>query len=123
MIRAKKKSLLDFEGEMLYQGRDDKTWVILTKNINTIRVFFGREGDLPAGGDVDSDVVEQRNASKVVLDCDAGAGKSSDPVVSTASSLQVPCDPETNSIFEAQSKPADKRKTRLSNNNLKSSFR
>ena len=114
MIRAKKKSLLDFDGEMLYQGRDDKAWVILIKNINTIRVFFGREGDLPAGGDVDSDVMEQRNASKVVLDCDAGAGKSSDSVVSTANSLQVPCDPDTNSIFEAQSKPADKRKTRLS---------
>ena len=113
---------------MLYQGKDDKTWVILTKNINTIRVFFGREGDLPAGGEVDRDVMEQRIASKVVVeDCDAGAGKKNDSVVSTATanSLQVPCacDPETISILEAQSKPTDKRKTRLSNNNLKSSFR
>lgn len=113
---------------MLYQGKDDKTWVILTKNINTIRVFFGREGDLPAGGEVDRDVMEQRIASKVAVeDCDAGAGKKNDSVVSTATanSLQVPCacDPETNSILEAQSKPTDKRKTRLSNNNLKSSFR
>jgi len=128
LIRAKKKSLLDFEGEMLYQGKDDKTWVILTKNINTIRVFFGREGDLPAGGEVDRDVMEQRIASKVAVeDCDAGAGKKNDSVVSTATanSLQVPCacDPETISILEAQSKPTDKRKTRLSNNNLKSSFR
>ena len=111
---------------MLYQGKDDKTWVILTKNINTIRVFFGREGDLPAGGEVDRDVMEQRIASKVVVeDRDAGAGKKNDSVVSTANSLQVPraCDPETISILEAPSKPTDKRKTRLSNNNLKSSFR
>ena len=115
---------------MLYQGKDDKTWVILTKNINTIRVFFGREGDLPAGGEVDRDVMEQRIASKVVVeDCDDGAwaGKKNDSVVSTATAntLQVPraCDPETNSILEAQSKPNDKKKTRLSNKNLKSSFR
>ena len=45
---------------MLYQGKDDETWVLLTKSINTIRVFFGREGDLAAGGEVDSDVIESR---------------------------------------------------------------
>ena len=103
---------------MLYQGRDDNTWVILTKNINTIRVFFGREGDLPSGGEVDSDVMDMRNTTKVVLDnCDAGLGRRTDSDVST-NSLQVPGD------CEAHSKPPDdKRKTRLSNKNLKSSFR
>merc|ERR1712137_118947 len=90
LIRAKKKSLLDFEGEMLYQGRDDNAWVILTKNINTIRVFFGREGDLPFGGEVDSDVMDMRSTTKVVLDnCDAGAGRRTGSGVST-NSLQVP---------------------------------
>ena len=110
---------------MLYQGRDDNTWVILTKNINTIRVFFGREGDLPSGGEVDSDVMDMRNTTKVVLDnCDAGLGRRTDSDVSTKS-LQVPgASAGTHRDCEAQSKPPDdKRKTRLSNKNLKSSFR
>ena len=110
---------------MLYQGRDDNTWVILTKNINTIRVFFGREGDLPSGGEVDSDVMDMRNTTKVELDnCDAGLGRRTDSDVST-NSLQVPgASAGTHRDCEAQSKPPDdKRKTRLSNKNLKSSFR
>ena len=69
LIRARKKSLLTFEGEMLYQGKDDETWVILTKSINTIRVFFGREGDLAAGGEVDSDVIHSRQGWTFCLIC------------------------------------------------------
>ena len=106
---------------MLYQGRDDNTWVILTKNINTIRVFFGREGDLPSGGAVDTDVMALRDATKVVVeDSEAGAAKRTDSDVST-NSLQVP-GAETNRDSDSKP-PEDKRKTRLSNKNLKSSFR
>jgi len=56
LIRARKRDLLDFEGEMLYQGKDDETWVVLTKNINTINVYFGRDGNVPMGGNVDPSV-------------------------------------------------------------------
>jgi hypothetical protein len=48
--------LLDFDGEMLYQGRDDEKWVVLAKNINTIHVYFGRDGNIPGGGEVDPSV-------------------------------------------------------------------
>ena len=51
MIRARKKELLTFEGEMLYQGKDDEQWISLTKSINSIREYFGRDGDIPGGGD------------------------------------------------------------------------
>ena len=61
LIRARKKDLLTFNGEMLYQvvchtaprytvcrvlvqGRDDEEWIVLTRNINTIHAFFGRDG-------------------------------------------------------------------------------
>ena len=110
---------------MLYQGKDDNTWVILTKSINTIRVFFGREGDLPAGGEVDSDVMDLRISTKVVVE-DTDAGKRDDSEVSTASSLKVPGDPGTSSISATETEPTppeDKRKTRISSNNLRSSFR
>jgi len=56
LIRARKRDLLQFEGEMLYQGKDDETWVYLTKNINTIHVYFGRDGNVPLGGNVDPSV-------------------------------------------------------------------
>jgi len=56
LIRARKKELLDFQGEMLYQRRDDEEWIVLTKNINTIRAYFGREPDLPCGGPLDHQV-------------------------------------------------------------------
>lgn len=106
---------------MLYQGRDDNTWVILTKNINTIRVFFGREGDLPSGGAVDTDVMALRDANKVAVeDSEAGAAKRTDSDDRT-NSLQVPGS-ETNRDSDSKP-PEDKRKTRLSNKNLKSSFR
>ena len=51
LIRARKKDLLSFDGEMLYQGKDDEEWIILTRSINSIREYFGRDGDIPGGGD------------------------------------------------------------------------
>ena len=50
LIRARKKELLTFSGEMLYQGKDDEEWIALTKSINSIREYFGRDGDIPGGG-------------------------------------------------------------------------
>ena len=41
---------------MLYQRRDDEQWIVLLKNINTIRCMFGRDPDIPGGGEVDSQV-------------------------------------------------------------------
>ena len=40
---------------MLYQGRDDEKWVVLTKNLNTIHAYFGKDGNHPGGGEVDPD--------------------------------------------------------------------
>ena len=37
------------------QRRDDDKWIELTKNINTIHVYFGRSPDVTDGGDVDYD--------------------------------------------------------------------
>ena len=48
--------LFVFQGEMLYQRRDDEEWIVLTKNLNTIRAIFGRDSDHPAGGEVDPEV-------------------------------------------------------------------
>ena len=53
LIRARKHDLLEFEGEMLYQGRDDETWVVLKRSINTIHAYFGRDPTVPGGGEVD----------------------------------------------------------------------
>ena len=51
---------------MLYQGKDDDEWIVLTKTINTIRVYFGRDGDIPGGGDIDQEV--SNNSTKSILD-------------------------------------------------------
>ena len=62
---------------MLYQGKDDEEWIYLTRSINTIRVYFGRDGDIIGGGDVDPGVME--NSTKVMLDDRKSSG------ISTAS--------------------------------------
>jgi len=69
LIRARKKDLLCFEGEMLYQGKDDEEWIYLTKSINTIRVYFGRDGDIVNGGEIDEEV-ENKNSTKALLEED-----------------------------------------------------
>jgi len=56
LIRARKRNLLTFEGEMLYQRKDDEKWIELTKNINTIHCYFGRDTRFEDGGDVDPEI-------------------------------------------------------------------
>lgn len=53
LIRARRRDLLTFEGEMLYQRRDDETWIVLTKSLNTIHALYGRDTDVAGGGSVD----------------------------------------------------------------------
>lgn len=53
LLRARKKRLLSFEGEMLFQRRDDEKVISLTKSINSIFFYFGREPDVVQGGQVD----------------------------------------------------------------------
>jgi len=70
LIRARKKRMLTFEGEMLFQRRDDEKWISLTKNINTIFYYYGRDPEVAGGGAVDhSDpdikaATEERNNNK-----------------------------------------------------------
>ena len=127
LIRARKKDLLSFEGEMLYQGKDDLTWIVLTKNINTIRVFFGRDGDLAAGG-----VAEGRRGSAGST-VSLPAARSAPMVPSAASSaarLQVPGHNDevkeagTETLMQSPATPTDNNnKPKLSNKGLRSSFR
>lgn len=56
LIRARKRDLVHFEGEMLYQNRDDDKWVVLSKSINTVHAYFGRSSDVPGGGEVEPGV-------------------------------------------------------------------
>ena len=126
LIRARKKDLLSFEGEMLYQGKDDLTWIVLTKNINTIRVFFGRDGDLAAGG-----VAEGRRGSAGST-VSLPAARSAPMVPSAPSSsarLQVPGHNDevkeagTEAPTQSPATPTDNNKPKLSNKGLRSSFR
>merc|ERR1719232_109683 len=110
LIRARKKDLLSFNGEMLYQGKDDEEWIVLTKTIKTIRVFFGRDGDIIDGGDIDSDV--QENSTKHML--------KEERRPSTAS---LPAKTNENPTSTLTSTPPESRKSKLSNKGLRSSFR
>jgi hypothetical protein len=65
LIRARKRDLLTFQGEMLYQSRDDDTWIFLTKNLNTIHALFGRDTEVPGGGEVDPEVDHTRQTYTV----------------------------------------------------------
>lgn len=60
LIRARKRELLTFDGEMLYQRRDDEKWIELTKNINTIYAYFGRDSRVANGGEVDPEVANSQ---------------------------------------------------------------
>lgn len=52
LLRARKHGFVDFEGEMLYQRRDDSKVIELTRNINTIRARFGQRPLLTGGGEI-----------------------------------------------------------------------
>lgn len=44
LLRARKKGLIDFEGEILYQRRDDDVPVILVKSMEEVNRVFGYDG-------------------------------------------------------------------------------
>jgi len=140
LIRARKKDLLSFEGEMLYQGKDDEEWIYLTKSINTIRVYFGRDGDIVNGGEVDEEV-ENKNSTKALLEEDSETRNISKVGESTAAlaltsaaiavaTLDVPLAPSINEdvekiedVTEAPNSKSKDSKNKLSNKSLRSSFR
>ncbi len=38
------------------QGRDNDTWIAMTKSLNTIHALYGRDTEVPGGGEVDPEV-------------------------------------------------------------------
>jgi hypothetical protein len=50
--------LQNFSNTPLYfiQGRDNETWIALTKSLNTIHALYGRDTEVPGGGEVDPEV-------------------------------------------------------------------
>src|SRR5687768_12288566 len=44
LLRARKKGLIDFEGEMLYQRRDDNVPITLVKTLDEVNEYFGYTG-------------------------------------------------------------------------------
>ncbi|XP_018014023.1 actin-binding Rho-activating protein isoform X2 [Hyalella azteca] len=52
LLRARKHGFLHFEGEMLYQRRDDHKIIELSSNINSIRARFGERPLVAGGGEV-----------------------------------------------------------------------
>ncbi len=38
------------------KGRDNETWIALTKSLNTIHALYGRDTEVPGGGEVDPEV-------------------------------------------------------------------
>nr|XP_027210350.1 uncharacterized protein LOC113803737 [Penaeus vannamei] len=53
LLRARKHGFLHFEGEMLYQRRDESKVIELTRPYNTIRARFGQKPVLTGGGEVE----------------------------------------------------------------------
>ena len=135
MIRARKKKLLDFDGEMLYQGKDDDQWIVLTKTINSIRVYFGREGDIINGGEVDEEVAkeskkfsidDETRRSSTISTKSLPVNENPDPVSSDKdSSLKVPenTPSEVSDNKEVDDKKSTTSKVKLTNKALRSSFR
>ncbi|XP_042230212.1 actin-binding Rho-activating protein-like [Homarus americanus] len=52
LLRARKHRFVQFEGEMLYQRRDDDKVIELARSINTIRARFGQKPHVTGGGEV-----------------------------------------------------------------------
>ncbi len=40
----------------MIKGRDNETWIALTKSLNTIHALYGRDTEVPGGGEVDPEV-------------------------------------------------------------------
>ncbi|XP_045114967.1 uncharacterized protein LOC123506745 isoform X1 [Portunus trituberculatus] len=53
LLRARKHGFVHFEGEMLYQRRDDDKVIELKRPINTIRARFGQKTRVANGGEVE----------------------------------------------------------------------
>ncbi|XP_050695790.1 uncharacterized protein LOC126985209 isoform X2 [Eriocheir sinensis] len=53
LLRARKHGFVHFEGEMLYQRRDDDKVIELKRSINTIRARFGQKTGVVGGGEVE----------------------------------------------------------------------
>ena len=127
---------------MLYQGKDDDEWIFLTKTINTIRVFFGRDGDIPDGGDIDSDVQENstkhllkdRRPSTASLPAKTNENPNSTLILGSAAiavaTVEVVADNDNKAVEDIKQEssaslltPPESRKSKLSNKGLRSSFR
>ena len=116
LIRARKKELLTFDGEMLYQGKDDEQWIALTRSINSIREYFGRDGDIPGGGPC-------QGRQKLLLE-DTNSNSELDISVAPRENVESITERLTNSDNgEEPGLPKEKTKNRLLNQSLRNSFR
>ena len=116
LIRARKKELLTFDGEMLYQGKDDEQWIALTRSINSIREYFGRDGDIPGGGAC-------QGRQKLSLE-DTNSNSELDISVTPRENVESVTERLTNSDNgEEVGLPKEKTKNRLLNQSLRNSFR
>ena len=91
---------------MLYQGKDDEEWIMLTRSINSIREYFGRDGDIPGGGDCP----EKRKKSFET--------ESSPPIPDICEAPRE----ETENVTEQTPAP-NKLRNKLLNQSLRNSFR
>ena len=116
LIRARKKELLTFDGEMLYQGKDDEQWIALTRSINSIREYFGRDGDIPGGGPC-------QGRQKLSLE-ETNGNSELDISVAPRENVESVTERLTNSDNgEEAGLPKEKTKNRLLNQSLRNSFR
>ncbi|RXG53903.1 Actin-binding Rho-activating protein [Armadillidium vulgare] len=53
LLRARKHGFVHFDGEMLYQRRDEDKVIELTRNMNTIRKRFGLAPLVTGGGEIE----------------------------------------------------------------------
>ena len=74
-----------------FQRRDDDKWITLTKNINSIHVYFGREPDINDGGDVEYDDPQIRDELQ--------AASSTSTKDDSTCSIKVTKDAEENKII------------------------
>lgn len=118
LLRARKKGLLTFEGEMLFQRRDDDKWIELTKTINTIHKIHGRDPNVVGGGevDVDSEDEDPKVSAKTISASTAGP---SVPFARQTSQKDSPKPSEKASASPDVSNSTKKKAV----NSIKSSFR
>ncbi|KAK2709733.1 uncharacterized protein LOC136027227 isoform X2 [Artemia franciscana] len=83
LMRARKHGLVEFEGEMLFQRRDDEVLITLTKSINAIRHQFGAP-PLKNGGSLleaeNGDILQNQSNKHLVVNSDSKQYAESAPV-------------------------------------------